>query len=162
MIKKFYIEKLYPLVISLALTVTVFCTNCFEKKLPELVSQLSDNAISISVTLIGFLLTILTILNSIDTRRMRFLKDMGGYPILMKYLKTSIQLSVILIGFSFIVKYVEHRNGALAVTWGSRNLIDYIYIFFFLYTMLASFRFTTLFVSLLTDKEPKKEADTKE
>ena len=155
MIKKYHIEKWYPPVISLALTAAIFFSNCFEKKLPDLVSQLTDNAISISVTLIGFLLTILTILNSIDTRRMRFLKDMGGYPILMQYLKNAIQLSVILIGFSFLVKYVEHRSGALNVSWKNRNLIDYVYIYFFLHTMLACFRFTSLFVSLLTDREQK-------
>ena len=55
MIKKYHIEKWYPPVISLALTAAIFFSNCFEKKLPDLVSQLTDNAISISVTLIGFL-----------------------------------------------------------------------------------------------------------
>lgn len=147
---KYYYEKWYPLALSLLLLGSIGYFKIFGSGIPILVSQLSDNALSISVTLFGFLLTILTIINSIDTRRMQFVRDMGGFPRLIQYLRQAISSNLALIAGSFIIKYVEHRKYSFLYFLGC-NVLDYLYLFVFVFAMLLSLRFTKIFISLLTD-----------
>lgn len=121
--------------------------------MPTLINQLADNALSISVTLFGFLLTILTLVNSIDTRRMRFVRDMGGFPRLMTYLRVAIFSNLTLLAASFLVKYIEHRNRPVFLTFNGCNVPDYVFIFLFIFSILTSLRFTHIFISLLTDQK---------
>lgn len=72
--------------------------------------QICDNALSLSVTLHDFFLTILTIINSIESGRMSFVKELGMYPQLLSYLKAAIQANIVLIAVSFLIKYIEHRQ----------------------------------------------------
>jgi len=147
------IEKYYPITISFLATLALVVLNNLFRDLPGLIDKLSDNALGISTTLVGFFLTILTIVNSIDTRRMRFIKSANLFPRLMRYLNHAIKYNVILIAFSFIVKYVEHRNFAILVIHG-RNIVDYFYLFCFMFALLISIRFINIFVHLLTDVSP--------
>ena len=144
------IEKYYPIFLSVLIIVAMVVCKQVINGIPDMVDKLSDQALSISVTFLGFLLTILTIINSIETRRMHFVKSAGKYADLISYLKVSIQTNLALIGLSFITKFFEHRS----VLWLSImgfNFIDYLYIFFFVFTILVSYRFTKIFVTLLTD-----------
>ena len=148
---KYYIEKCYPLVLAIIIALAIAIFQIFGKDISILINQLADNSLSISVTLFGFLLTILTIINSIDTRRMKFVREMGGFPRLIIYLRNAISSNLILIAASFLIKYVEHRKGYPELYIQDRNICDYLFLFFFLYAMLASLRFTKIFISLLTD-----------
>ncbi|SEW00509.1 hypothetical protein SAMN05428988_1179 [Chitinophaga sp. YR573] len=109
-----------------------------------------DNGISLSVTLAGFFLTILTLIKSITTRRMTFVVDGGGLPLLLMYLKHAIQFNITLLLASFIIKYVEHRASQMMYIKGI-NIVDNAYVFLFILTIFISIRFTQLFVSLLAD-----------
>jgi hypothetical protein len=133
------------------LTFAVGFFKLFGDDMSNIINQLADNGLSISVTLFGFLLTILTLVNSIDTRRMRFVREMGKFPQLISYLRNAIVVNLLLLACSFLIKYVEHRTRANWVTLGNCNTVDYLYLFLFLYTILVSFRFTKIFISLLTD-----------
>lgn len=149
---RYFFEKYYPLTISILLTFGSAYFKIFGEGMPTLVNQLADNALSISVTLFGFLLTILTLVNSIDTRRMRFVRDMGGFPRLMTYLRIAIFSNLTLLAASFLVKYIEHRIGFDNLTIKGCNIPDYLFIFLFIFSILTSLRFTHIFISLLTDK----------
>lgn len=154
---KYYLEKYYPLATSILLTIASAYFKIFGEGMPTLINQLADNALSISVTLFGFLLTILTLVNSIDTRRMRFVRDMGGFPRLMTYLRVAIFSNLTLLAASFLVKYIEHRTGFDNLTIKGCNIPDYLFIFLFIFSILTSLRFTHIFISLLTDtKIPDK------
>ena len=143
-------EKYYPLIIAVVATGSAIKYNHIFKDLPGLIDKLSDNAIGIATTLAGFFLTILTIINAIDTRRMRFVREMGLFPRLLKYLNQSIKANVVLIAISFIAKYIEHRDKSWLSICG-RNIPDYIYLFIFILALLISIRFINIFVRLLTD-----------
>lgn len=150
---RYYFEKYYPLVISILLTLGSAYFKIFGDGMPTLINQLADNALSISVTLFGFLLTILTLVNSIDTRRMRFVRDMGGFPRLMTYLRVAIFSNLTLLAASFLVKYIEHRTGFDHLTIGGYNMPDYLFVFLFIFSILTSLRFTHIFISLLSDRK---------
>lgn len=149
---RYFFERYYPFLIAIILTVYSVIVKLFEEGMPILINQLADNALSISVTLFGFLLTILTLINSIDTRRMRFVRDMGSFGRLMKYLKVAIFSNLALLSSSFLIKYIEHRKDVKLLSIKGFNIPDYLFIFLFLYTILVSLRFTQIFISLLTDK----------
>lgn len=146
----YWYESYYPITFSLLILTLIIKFKLFYGNINVVVDKLSDNAISISVTLLGFFLTILTILNSIETRRMIFIKTMGAFPRLLHFLKLAITYNVYLIASSFFVKYIEHRNSLYYYLFNI-NLVDYGYLFFVILTMLISLRFTLLFVSLLAD-----------
>lgn len=150
---KYYFERYYPLVFSLVLTFASAYFKIFGNGMPMLVNQLADNALSISVTLFGFLLTILTLVNSIDTRRMRFIRDMGGFKRLMTYLRVAIFSNLTLLAASFLVKYIEHRDGFGHLVVKNCNIPDYLFVFIFIFSVLTSLRFTHIFISLLTDNK---------
>lgn len=153
---KYRLEKYYPYLASLLITAGVVIFYDHIKDFNKLIDQLCDNAISLGVTLVGFFLTILTLVNAIETRRMRFVRDSGMIVRLLKYLKHSIYFNVILIGFSFLTKYVTGR-GDVAFEFYGRNIWDIAYLLVFLITVLVSFRFTHIFVSLLADPSPPEQ-----
>ena len=155
---RYYIEKYYPPVVSFALVTWGWIDFYLFKGFHELMCKIADNALSISVTLLGFFLTILTIINAIDTRRMRFVKQGNKFQDLIGFLRNAITLNLLLIGASFIFKYFDTEKISILFIKG-RNCIDFGYLFLFLLTMLASFRFTSIFVSLLTDPDVDRKGE---
>lgn len=149
---RYHFEKSYPILISLFLIFIIIYFNLFKDKLSEFVIDLSNNAMSVSVTLFGFLLTILTLINSIETRRMKVVRDMGAFPRLMRYLKNSIILNLIVLVLSFFVKYAINNDLNSIFILKNYNLLAYSFIFIFIYSLLSSFRFTKIFIDTLTDK----------
>jgi hypothetical protein len=147
---KYYTEKYYPIAVSVLLTIAWIVFKKDVNNFPGLIDKLSDNSIGLSTTLVGFFLTILTLINSIDTRRMNFVRSAGAYPRLIAYLNQSIRTNVVLIALSFIVKYVEHRSVPWLLFKGY-NILDYGFLFLLIVTLLISVRFINIFVSLLAD-----------
>lgn len=144
------IEKYYPITITIVVIVVLIIFNGLFKDLPGLIDKISDNALTISSTLVGFFLTILTIINAIETRRMEFIRSAGLFPRLLKYLNQSIRFNIVLIASSFLIKYLEHRIFNWA-NFKGRNIFDYLYISVFILCLLISIRFINIFVRLLTD-----------
>ncbi|MCK7556540.1 hypothetical protein MKQ70_16555 [Chitinophaga sedimenti] len=158
---KYIVEKFYPSVISIIVTVVAICYKDKFNNTEKMIDQMCDNAISLSVTLAGFFLTILTLIKSITSRRMRFVLAGGGTSLLYGYIKSAIQCNILLLLSSFLVKYIEHRKVLLFYIKGL-NYIDTIYIALFIYTILISVRFTQLFISLLTDPDKANEVHASE
>ncbi|PSL42797.1 hypothetical protein CLV51_11013 [Chitinophaga niastensis] len=146
----YHIEKYYPIYLSSAIAAILFLGHNHVAKIDQLTDKVCENALSLSVTLVGFFLTILTLLNSIESRRMQFVKDAGMMPRVLEYLRKAINYNIGLIAFSFIVKFIEHRTPWYFYV-NEVNIIDLLYLYLFSYTVLLSFRFTQIFVSLLTD-----------
>ena len=147
---KYKIERYYPFAVSVVLIICFILFKDDWKDFPALIDKVSDNSIGLSTTLVGFFLTILTLLNSIETRRMQFVRSGGLYPRLIKYLNQAIRFNMFLIALSFIVKYVEHRKEVWLQLKGY-NILDYGFLFDLIFTLLISLRFINIFVRLLAD-----------
>lgn len=152
---KYLIEKYYPLTLSIILTTLLFTVRSNHSRLIEVADGLPDTSISLSVTLVGFFLTILTIVNSVSSRRMRFVKEGGGMPLLMGYLRLAINCNLILMGSSLLIKYVNCKDFNFFPF--SELLLSSLYLFLFIFSILVSVRFTLIFVSLLTDPKSTPE-----
>jgi hypothetical protein len=143
------IEKYYPLFLAIVLSFSFYW---FEKRIDnidEIIQKLLDSALAICGALLGFLLTILTLINTIDTRRMRFVKEAGYYHLLIRYLKVALFLDLISISLYFTLPIICSIQALLA----NRNIIYTVLVFIVSLTWIANIRFSLIFIRLMTDPE---------
>lgn len=145
----YYIGKYWPMVCC-AITALLFYK--FQNSIldiDKIMDKVIGTAVTICATLLGFLLTITTIVSTIDTRRMRFVRQAGAYPILQKYMKVSIYSNIFALSISLLSPlFLACTNSKLCINY--TFMIEGISI---LYAWLVSIRFTYVFVDLLHDPE---------
>jgi len=147
----YYVEKFYPIVLSAVFTFLVWKFNYYIIDFNILVPEITQSAMTISATLLGFLLTIYTIINSINTRRMQFVKDSGNFERLISFLNAPIYTNIIVTIAAFVISFINRSQveNRLLMT------IDIIFIFITIFSILLSVRFAMIFIRLLADKKTK-------
>lgn len=142
------IERFDPLAISVIISILFgLYYSCFVSP-SLLLKDLISSSFVVNGVLIGFLLTITTLLHTINTRRMKFVKSMGGYSRVVKYLNTAIYLNLVSITLYLVMPFF-----GFAYNIFSDVCRDGILLFLVLYTWFANIRFTLIFISLIVDKE---------
>lgn len=140
------IEQYWPLVTSIILCVVLAVF--WKQDLDVIFQGITSSSINISTAIIGFYLTIYTILSSIATRRMKFIKTSGTFPRLVYFLKAAVVwnfINVILILFTPIMEFF------ILVKFSNHFL--FLKIFILSYSILLSIRFGHLFFDILVDPE---------
>lgn len=145
---RYYNEKFNPYAIAALVTFLLFYYKQYFVAINPLTIELAKNAISVCGTLLGFLLTILTIINTITTRSMRFIKQSGAFENLMGYLKTAIFCNIIVIVFALL--YVSLDLKALPIKIA--QILPYFFIFSMVVSLACSVRFSRLFITIFSDK----------
>ena len=143
------IERYYPVITAIIITL-VFYLNIDKISDPgKLIRDLVGASLVVSATLLGFFLTITTILSTINTRRMKFIKDTGSYPLLVKYQNYAIWLNATGVSYSvlypFILSFVTRPLMITFIYTGSVFLVTWAWI--------ASIRFMHLFLKVIRDPE---------
>ena len=147
--RRYHIESKYPIVAAAIATWLFYRFYLVLKNPVGLLGEIVESALVVCGTLLGFLLTITTIINAINTRRMQFIKAQGGYSTLMQYLRLAILLNIITVSIAIITPLL----------YAIHALEDYvaychaIQIFIISWTWIASIRFTIVFVRLLSDEK---------
>jgi hypothetical protein len=144
---RYSIEKYYPVFFAVVIAALFYCYQKKIDNIDETVKKLLDSALAICGALLGFLLTILTLINTIDTRRMRFVKSGGFYPQLIRYLKIALFANLISISIYFFLPIIFSFKGI-------SNLKDNVYtaiVFIISFTWVANIRFSVIFIRLMTD-----------
>lgn len=141
-----FFEKYTPILLSL-LSTSIFLA-CYKglENPTKLIEDLVDSSFVINGVLIGFLLTITTLLHSITTRRMGFVKSLGGYGRLIRYLNLSLYLNLISLTIYLFQPLINFVISVQLNLW-----IEGFLFFLILYTWTANVRFTLMFISLLAD-----------
>lgn len=128
----------------------------FQNKIPnvsEIIKKLLETSLAVCGALLGFLLTILTIINTIATRRMNFIKEAGKFGELNHYLKMALWFNLISISIYFIYPTLTSCiNAETFVHWSNSVLIWLVS-----YTWFLNIRFSLIFIKLLTDGEPHRK-----
>ena len=135
-----YWEIFYPFIFTLLITIIYFLSpyNCFFD-----FKNLVDSSLNLFGILIGFLITVLTILNTIENSYTRALKNGDSYHLLTMYLKHSIWgcffsiICAILYVFfinSILDSYIKYANSIFLLT--------------FLFAIFSSYRFIKIFLKL--------------
>lgn len=145
-----YFEKYSPIAIALCLSLGLYINNPSFNNFNQLFDQLASNSLSVCGTLIGFFLTILTIIQTINTRRMNFLKDSGLFPRLLSYLNTTIVWHLVVISITMLLPIIRQITFLSEYSREGKSVI----IFFIILSWTLSIRFTYLFINLLHDPTP--------
>ncbi|MFN4247554.1 MAG: hypothetical protein ACK4EY_07510 [Flavipsychrobacter sp.] len=146
---KYFLGKYWPLALSSLITYIFYKLHYLIHSVGDIIDKLLGTALTVSGTLLGFLLTIVTIISAIDTRRMRFVKQQGGYSTLQNYMRWAIIANLCTIVISFLSPII------LSVKSMSEHAL-YVYlidVFVVCYTLCVSARFTYVFTTLLHDSE---------
>jgi len=148
---RYYIERYYPLVLSIIVSGLFYTYHSKIDNLEETVKKLLDAALAICGALLGFLLTILTIINTIDTRRMRFVKESGAIRLLNRYLKVALYSNIVSISVYFLTPILFSS----CESSDTRVIIYTCVVLIVSFTWIANIRFSRLFIKLLSD--PKED-----
>lgn len=143
------LEKYWPISISL---ITVILYAVFGVKMTgfDLIFQdVTDKSLNVSGTLIGFFLTIFTILETIKTRRMEFIRSAGLFPRVKGFLVSGIVWHLINICLILIVPFVA----ALELHLVFEKCWTGLMVFVIMMSLTHTIRFTTIFLRLLQDPE---------
>jgi len=145
---KYYHERFHPLFYSFIATCVFFYFYEKIETVDIIISKLIDSSFVINGVLIGFLLTITTLISTITSRRMKFVKDSGTFPRIIKYLHYAIYFCIISISLSMATPILN-----LIIP---NDCTMYFNCFMFgviIFTWLLNIRFTIIFIKLLVDKE---------
>lgn len=141
------VEKYYPIAIAFLLSVIFYFSGLSLPNKDRLLLDLVGSSLIVSATLLGFFLTITTIINTISTRRMRFVKDAGLYPTLIKYQNIAIWLNVVCVSFSVFYPFIISAT----LKGFPVHCIQTIAVFVVIRAWVSSIRFTHIFLRLLHD-----------
>jgi hypothetical protein len=144
---KYFIERYYPLVLAVLVTIIFLLYNKRIENVDEVMKKIMDAALAICGALLGFLLTILTIINTINTRRMRFVKETGLFPLLNHYLRIALFLNITTITVYFLVPIFLSFDSILK----NKDWVYDFLVFLISFTWIANIRFSSVFIRLLTD-----------
>lgn len=142
-------EKYYPLTLSV---VSTLAFAIFRERLNEVnFSNVSGSALIIFPVLLGFLLTVSTLLHTIRNDVMDFIREAGYYLQLIRYLNYSIKLSFIVSLASLLIPIF--KNLIIDFSPFSVNLYPLAklaYLFLVLLALLSCYRFIHLFLRIIS------------
>lgn len=142
-----FMGKIWPFILSILIAIIFFFLQNSFKEVDKVINKLIDSSMTVAGTLLGFLLTITTIINTIHTRRMNFIRESGNYPILHKYLNMAITLNIVNVSLVIIIPFAYGVNLC-------HEVLRYFYSFqlwIVLWNWFANIRFTSVFVKLLSE-----------
>ncbi len=120
----------------------------------DTIYTLSNSLIGVSSTMIGFFLTILTLIETINTNRMRVVKKTGNYPRLFRYLKSAIKFNLIFIGICILEitceKYITTSNTEKYLAL--YRIVHYAFVLTLILSITTSVRFISIILNLMHDK----------
>lgn len=142
-------EKWWPLVFSI---ISILILIYFRINLVDEIDfdGLVESVLIVFGVLLGFLLTVCTVIYSIDTNAMRIIKNLETFPRVMNYLLHAIKMllfTVILTLFqpisTILLLSLFQEVGCLII------ILKVLYLFLILYTTLSSVRFIDLFIYIM-------------
>lgn len=135
-----FLEKYYPFLISLILG---FCAYYFRLDLKLNYADFFNTSLSVFSILIGFLLTVATIIQSLDNEVIGFIKKSDKYFLFLNYLKNAIITNI----NSIILCLYFQLNKDLCTSF--LEYINPLLLFFISLSMLSSYRFIKIFIKII-------------
>lgn len=142
-----HLEDYGPLIGALLVMVILWSLGGLLGDTSETLRSLAASAFTLSGIFLGFLLTIISVMSTVASRRMRFVKQSGNYPRLVKYLKRAIYLNIAVVIVSFVLTMIQN----LLVLFSSYAFVAFSFLVS--YMVFVSVRFSIIFTILLSDPE---------
>ena len=147
------IGKVWPFAVSVMLIGIYIITNQYFISSFEIITSLSSDAMMLSTTLLGFYLTILTLLNSVNTDAMKIIRSVNEEGRIFFYLRWAIIYNALVIVATLLIKMlnqIEHP-----ATW--LYIYNITYIWLTIVAILNSLRFAYTCIVIFTYKNHRIE-----
>lgn len=139
--KSAYWEILYPFIISIIISAIFILAY---KRISLDFKGLVDASLNLFGILIGFFITVLTIINTLENTYIRALKKGNSFHLLNMYLKHAIWGCFTSIVFSIL--YILFWSTIISFTL--KEWIEAFFLLIFLFAIISSYRFIQIFLSL--------------
>jgi len=148
----YYKERVWPFVCACLVSFVFHRYQLLiSAKLPDVIDKLLNASLAVNGAILGFLLTILTIINTIASRRMKFIKTGGGFQDLLWYLKLALWANMVCITLFF--SYPILSSVASVAHW--MPFAYTLIVGILAYAWFLNIRFSFIFIKLLTDPHPE-------
>lgn len=139
-------EKIYPLVLTLGFLVTYSLNkkHCF---LAIDLQKLIELSLNLFGVLLGFLITVLTVINSLDNIYTRKLREKESFFFLMNYLKLAIRTNVYMLIFAILYLTIDLDKNWLNI------FFEYLAVFIFGLTLFSTYRFIDIFLYIVNTEK---------
>jgi len=146
-----FFEEKYPFIGSAVLLLILYF---IEKDFVIKVNfqDLLNSSLVVFSVLLGFLLTVATILHTIDNPSINIIRQTKSYPRLMGFLNTAIYSSLIITILSLIIPLIKNISLLGQNYIQLTNYLKLGYLFFILFTILVVFRFIRIFLIIISNK----------
>lgn len=124
-------ERWYPLMVSALVTLA----GVIFFPLSGLMAELLDTGMTIAAVLIGFVGTIASILMSHDSRSVRFMKKIGKFDGLLRFLWDAIRMSFIFLAMSVVARIAAKSQFNVPA-----DLTAIVWFFFGMWSLLSTYR----------------------
>lgn len=145
--------RYWPLWSAIIAFVLFFLFGYHLNELDKIMEKVTGTALTVSGTLLGFLLTIVTIINTVNTKRMQTIKTQDGYRLLQDYMSAAITLNLVSVTMCFVLPIMCSICNFILL-----YIVYSFEVFIIAYTWFSSIQFTHLFIYILNDD--KKETST--
>lgn len=145
----------YKYIPLLTTTVVYFgLTFMFDKNIEFRIdfSLLTDKAISIFSTILGFLLTVLTILHSLDSKFIQELKETRFFKQIVNNLSSTLILSTILLFLSIIIFLGKGLFVFSTDTIGFKDFVKSVFFYLLILNTFQFLQFLIKFIYIVTKK----------
>ena len=144
------IEKYYPLVLSILSCFSIFL---IDKELIRVIKfgELINSTLIVFIVLLGFLLTVTTLMHTIDNKKMNALRQTGNYLDLIGYLNKAVYSSLFTSIFSLFKPLFEKFIFFTTIySFDLKLTIKYLFVFLIILSILYTFRFINLFLKIIS------------
>jgi hypothetical protein len=144
------VEKYYPLATSVILTISIFI---IDKGLIRAINfnELINSTLIVFSVLLGFLLTVTTLMHTIDNEKMNALRTTGNYQDLIKYLNKAVYSALLTSIFSLFTPllktFVFFRT---SYHYDLIIIIKYLFVLLIILSVAYTFRFINLFLKIIS------------
>jgi hypothetical protein len=142
------IERYWPLVVALGVTwgVRHYLNTLAPAEANKVFGTFSSASLTVTTTLLGFLLTIYTIFQTITSRRKQFAAQLGHLPLFNQYLVVAVWVLLATALFLLSLTFVPSDLDVTASYW---HYVQLATVFTTAFSLTCSIRFIYIFLQLM-------------
>jgi len=150
---KRFAERFGPAVFTIAATVAmgIYVQHLGKADFEAMRGKFGNSALSLSTSMLGFFLTIYTVIHGVNTERMQDIRGNGAYARLMGFLQTSLYSHALVIGVLLLFSLPSLETAQ----WVVRGTILPLWLLFIAalsWSVAVSLRFIRIFLRLLNEQ----------
>jgi hypothetical protein len=146
-------ERFGPIVFTIAATIAMgeYVQHLSKADFEAMRGKFGNSALSLSTSMLGFFLTIYTVIHGVNTERMQDIRGNGAYERLMHFLQTSLYSHALVIGMLLLFSLPSLETAHWTVH-GSVLHLWLLFIAALAWSVAVSLRFIRIFLRLLSEQ----------